>query len=78
MRRVRDNGDEIEVDYHVTSYGSFDSWTDPGDPAEVEIDSVEDEDGNEVELTEAERERIEQELAQIAYSEGPEPFDGDY
>lgn len=73
----RDDGTEIDVDYTVTSYGSLDSWTDPGDPAEVEIEAVADLNGNVVELTDAERERIEQELAEIAYSEGPPPMDDD-
>jgi hypothetical protein len=29
-----------EVDYHVTSWGSCDSWEEPGDPIEVEIESI--------------------------------------
>lgn len=77
MRLERDDGTPIKVDYHVVSWGSLDSWTDPGDPAEVEIDTVEDLEGNAVELTNEERERIEAQLAEIAYSEGPEPFPDD-
>jgi hypothetical protein len=29
-----------EVDFSVTSWGSCDSWEEPGDPIEVEIDSI--------------------------------------
>jgi hypothetical protein len=29
-----------DVDYHVTSWGSCDSWEEPGDPIEVEIESI--------------------------------------
>jgi hypothetical protein len=29
-----------DVDYRVTSWGSCDSWYEPGDPMELEIDSI--------------------------------------
>lgn len=77
MRRTRDDGSPIEVDYTVTSYGSLDSWSDPGDPAEVEIGEVEDMNGDLIDLSDAERERIEGEIAEIVYAEGPAPMDDD-
>jgi hypothetical protein len=75
--RYRDDGSAVEVDYVVTSWGSADGWTEPGDPAEVEIWTVQDKAGAEVVLTDDERERIEQELAAIAYSEGPASLEDD-
>jgi len=73
MRLKRDDNSEVDVDYTVLSYGSVDSWMEPGDPAEVQIDLVEDANG-EVEITDAERERFEQEIAEVVYAEGPSDY----
>jgi hypothetical protein len=31
---------EAEVEYDVTSWGSSDSWTEPGDPIEIEVNEI--------------------------------------
>lgn len=56
---------DLEVEYHYSKgmRGSRDRWgvpLEPDDPEEVEIQSVTDANGNEVELTASEMDRVEQ------------------
>ena len=60
----RDDGSEIEVEYSIEQRGyPGNGWDDAGEPTIVSITEAFDDGGNEVELTDAERERIEQEIA---------------
>lgn len=60
----RDDGAEIEVEYAIEQRGyPGNGWDDAGEPTIVTIMEAFDAEGNEVELTAAERERIEQEIA---------------
>lgn len=76
MKLALDDGRTVEVDYSVTSWGSGPSWDHPGDPVEIEI-SLYECDGAEIEPTDAERERIEQEICEVLEREGPPPLDDD-
>ena len=64
----RDDGSEVDVEYVVEEHGSpSNNWDDPGAPTIVSIMKAYDDQGKDVagELSDAERERIEQEIGQL-------------
>lgn len=61
----RDDGSEVELEYSIESHGCpSNGWDEPGEPTIVAITEVWDLAGNDVALTEAERERLEVEIGQ--------------
>ncbi len=78
MSYKRDDGTEVEVEHLVEERGyPGNSWDDPGQPTVITITEAFDADGNEVELTEAERQRIEEEIA-VVEDEDPGSLEDDY
>lgn len=78
---VLDDGiTRVQVEYEVISYGSFDSWTEPGDPVEIEVQKYVDDggEGSECEPSEQEKERIEQQICEAVWKDGPTTFDDDF
>lgn len=69
----RDDGTEIEAEHVVEEYGDRgDGWNDPPTATIVSITECWDLAGNDVVLTDGERERIEREIGDQIDSEGPE------
>ncbi len=76
----RDDGSEVDVEYVVEEHGyPSNGWDDAGAGTIVSITHAYDDDGNDVagEMSDAERERIEQEIGQ-SIDEDPHYGDEDY
>lgn len=69
-----------DIDYTVDSYGSMDSYMEPGDPAEITIYGIR-KAGTEEKIEGSEFDRLselfEPDICMMVYQDGPEP-DDDY
>ena len=75
----RDDGTLVEVEHRIEQHGHpGNGWDDAGEPTIVTITEALDMRGQEVELTAAERERIEQEIGAAIDAEGPPDEPDDY